>query len=74
MCSQDHSNLRKIGSHQTKQCLNVYRKKLKDKKELQLINKTVSKKMNKTGKIKSLADYPIWMYQSLWFKIISKVN
>ena len=46
----------------------------KRKKELQIINKTIDNKINKTGKTKSLADYPIWMYQSLWLKIISKVK
>ena len=30
--------------------------------------------MNKTGKTKSLRDFPIWMYQSLWLKMISKVK
>ena len=31
--------------------------------------------MNKTGKIKSrLANYPIWIYQNLWLKIISKLK
>ena len=33
----------------------------KRKKELQIINKTINNKMNKTGKTKSPADYPIWM-------------
>ena len=31
-------------------------------------------KKNETRKVKSLADYPVWMYQSLWSKIISKVK
>ena len=44
------------------------------KKELQIINKTIDNKMNKTGKTKSLADYPVWIYQSLSLKIISKVK
>ena len=34
----------------------------KRKKGLQIINKTINNKMNKTGKRKSLRDYPIWMY------------
>ena len=37
-------------------------------------NKRMNNKMNKTGKTKSQADYPIWIYQSLWFKIISKLK
>ena len=28
----------------------------------------------KQSKTKKLADYPIWMYQNLWWKIISKVK
>ena len=32
MCSQGHPNLKEIGSSQTKQCRNVYRKKSKEKK------------------------------------------
>ena len=38
-------------------------KNQKRKKELQIMNKTMNNKMNKTGKTKSLADYPIWVYQ-----------
>ena len=38
------------------------------------MNKTMNNKMNKTEKTKNLADYQIWMYQSLWLKIISKVK
>ena len=53
MCNQGHPNLKEIGSSQTKQCINAYRK------ELQIMNKTMNNKMNKTGKSKSLADYPI---------------
>ena len=59
MCSQGHPNLKEIGSSQTKQYINAYRKKSKEKKELQIMNKTMNNKMNKTGKSKSLADYPI---------------
>ena len=50
MCSQGHPNLKEIGSSQTKHCINAYRKKSKEKKELQIMNKTMSNKMNKTGK------------------------
>ena len=46
----------------------------KRKKEQQIINETINNKMNKTRKAKGLADYPIWMYQSLWLKTILKVN
>ena len=49
-------------------------KNQKTRKELQIINKTMNNKMNKTGKINSLADYPAWMHQSLWLKTISKVK
>ena len=38
------------------------------------MNKTINNKMSKTVERKSLADYPIWVYQSLWSKIISKVK
>ena len=38
-------------------------KNQKRKKELQIMNKTINNKMNKTKKTKSLADYPIQMYQ-----------
>ena len=34
------------------------------------MNKTINNKMNKTVKRKSFADYPIWIYQSSWLKII----
>ena len=34
-------------------------KNQKRKKELQIMNKTMNNKMNKTGKTKSLADYSI---------------
>ena len=44
------------------------------KKELQIINKTINNKMNKTGKTKSLTDDPVWIYQSLWCKLISKMK
>ena len=54
MCSQGHSNLKEIGSPQTKQCINTNRQKSKDKKEPQIINKTMNSKMTKTGKTKSL--------------------
>ena len=33
MCSQSHPNLKEIGSPQIKQCINAYRKNLKEKKE-----------------------------------------
>ena len=59
MCNQGHPNLKEIGCSQTKQCVNAYCKKSKEKKELQIMNKTMNNKMNKTGKSKSLADYPI---------------
>ena len=69
--SQGQPNLKEIGSPQIKKCINAYRKKIKKrKKELQIMNKTINNKMNKTVKRKSFADYPIWMYQSLWLKII----
>ena len=32
MCSQGHQNLKEIGSPQTKQCINTYRKNSKEKK------------------------------------------
>ena len=32
MCSQGHQNLKEIGSPQTKQCINAYRKNSKEKK------------------------------------------
>ena len=32
MCNQGHPNLKEIGSSQTKQCINAYRKKIKTKK------------------------------------------
>ena len=32
MCSQDHPNLKEIGSPQTKQCVNAYRKKSKERR------------------------------------------
>ena len=38
------------------------------------MNKAMNNNMNRTVKTKSLADYPIEMYQSLWWKIISKVK
>ena len=66
MCSQGHQNLKEIGRSIVKT--------QKRKKELEIINKTINNKMNKKGKTKSLRDYPIWMYQSLWLKIISKVK
>ena len=47
-------------------------KNQKGKKELQIMKKTMNNKMNETGKTKSLAGYPVQMYQSLWLKIISK--
>ena len=40
-------------------------KNQKRKKEQQIMNKTMNNKMNKTEKTKNLADYQIWMYQSL---------
>ena len=59
MFSQGHPNLKEIGSSQTKQCINAYRKSSKQKKEPHVINKTMNDKMNKTGKT---IDYPIWMH------------
>ena len=53
--------------------MNAYRKNSKEKKRA-ANNKQNNNKMNKTEKTKSLAHYPIWMYQSLWLKIISKVK
>ena len=38
-------------------------KNQKRKKELQIMNKTINNKTNKIKKTKSLADYPIQMYQ-----------
>ena len=32
MCNQDHPNLKEMGSPQTKQCINAYCKKSKEKK------------------------------------------
>ena len=32
MCSQGHQNLKELGSPQTKQCINAYRKNSKEKK------------------------------------------
>ena len=49
-------------------------KNQKRKKELEIMNKTIKNKMNQTVKPKSLADYPIWIYQNKWLKIILKVK
>ena len=46
----------------------------KGDKKLQIINKTINNKMSKIWKTKRLADYLIWLYQSLWLKITSKVK
>ena len=56
MCSQGHPNLKEIGSLQTRHCINAYCKNSKEKKKLQIINKTMNNKMNKPkpGKIKNL--------------------
>ena len=35
----------------------------KDNKKMQIMNKTMNHKMNKTVKTESLADYLFWMYQ-----------
>ena len=59
MYSQGHSYLKETGSSQTKHCISAYCEKSKEKKELQIMNKTMNNKMNKTGKSKSLGDYPI---------------
>ena len=74
MWSQGHQNLKEIGNLQTKQCINVYHKNSKEKKGATNNKRTIRKQPNKTGEAKSLTDYPIWMYQSLLLKIISKVK
>ena len=71
--SQGHPYLKEIVSLQTKQCINAYRKKSKEKKGA-ANNEQNNNKVNKKVKRKSLTDYLIWMYQSLWSKIISKVK
>ena len=45
MCSQGHQNLREIGSPQTKQCINAYRKNSKEKKRA-AINKQNNQQQN----------------------------
>ena len=54
--SQGYSNLKETSNPKTK-CINAYRKIIKRIKELQIMNKTMSNKLNKTGKTKSVLDY-----------------
>ena len=46
MCSQGHQNLKEIGSPQTKQCINAYRKSSKEKKRA-ANNKQNNRQQNK---------------------------
>ena len=72
--SLGHPNLKEVGSPRTKQCINAYRKISKEKKRAANNEQNSEQQISKTVKRKSLADYPIWMYQNLWLKIKSKVK
>ena len=50
MCSQDHPNLKEIGSPQTKQCVNAYRKKSKEKRAANNKQNGQQKERNKKSK------------------------
>ena len=49
MCNQDHRNLKEMGSPQTKQCINAYCKKSKEKKRA-ANNKQSSEQQNEQNR------------------------